>query len=78
MHTRSVAEWEEFGLAGEMCHLSRESGTSAGRSPCERSPTTRGQGDMVEAYSWGLLHVSYLNVQVFCDGIKSFRLAVSL
>jgi len=78
MHTRSVAEWEEFGLAGEMCYLSRESGTSAGRSPCERSPTTRGQGHLVETHSWGLLRVPCPNVWAFCDGIKSFRLAVSL
>jgi hypothetical protein len=26
---------EEFGLAGDVCGLLREGGTSAGRSPCE-------------------------------------------
>jgi len=35
MHTRSVAEWEEFGLRGDVCDLLREAGTCAGGGSSE-------------------------------------------
>src|SRR5262249_35253797 len=62
---------EEFGLAGDVCDLSRKSGTSAGRSPCERSPTTRAQGDMVETHPWWRLRVSRPGDCTLIDGKAS-------